>query len=104
MRTIRSTAPGKRFADVYTSGGGTLANSQAMATRAQQLAWVPAAQLLDDRTTATLTDADYAHELIFKLSGLTHDGVPAYYFGKLVGTSPERWEMPVPFSSSKATR
>jgi hypothetical protein len=76
---------GKRFADVYTSGGGTLANSQAMATRAQ--AWVPAAQLLDDRTTATLTDAQYAYELIFKMSGLSHDGVPAYYFGKLVGTS-----------------
>lgn len=80
-----SVAAGKRFADVYTSGGGTLANSQAMATRAQ--AWVPADQLLDDRTTDTLTDAQYAHELLFKMSGLTHDGVPAYYFGKLVGTS-----------------
>ena len=76
---------GKRFADVYTTGGGTLDNSQAMATRAQ--AWVPAAQLLDDRTTDTLTDAQYAHELLFKLSALSHDGVPAYYFGKLVGTS-----------------
>ncbi|HXU70251.1 MAG TPA: hypothetical protein VN947_13035 [Polyangia bacterium] len=80
-----TVAPGKRFADVYTSGGGTLANSQAMATRAQ--AWVPADQLLDDRTTDTLTDAQYAHELMFKMSGLTHDGVPAYYFGKFVGTS-----------------
>ena len=79
------TSAGKRFADVYTQGGGTLANSQAMATRAQ--AWVPAAELLDDRTTDTLTDAQYAHGLIFKLSGLSHDGVPAYYFGKLVGTS-----------------
>jgi hypothetical protein len=81
----KAVSAGKRFADVYTNGGGTLSNSQAMATRAQ--AWVPAAQLLDDRTTATLTDAEYAHELIFKLSGLTHDGVPAYYFGKLVGSS-----------------
>jgi hypothetical protein len=80
-----AVAPGKRFADVYTSGGGTLANSQAMATRAQP--WVPAAELLDDRTTDTLSDAQYAHELIFKMSGLTHDGVPAYYFGKFVGTS-----------------
>ncbi len=80
-----AVSAGKRFADVYTSGGGTLANSQAMATRAQ--AWVPAAQLLDDRTTDTLTDAQYAHELIFKMSALAHDGVPAYYFGKLVGTS-----------------
>jgi hypothetical protein len=81
----KAVGPGKRFADVYTQGGGTLSNSQAMATRAQ--AWVPAAQLHDDRTTDTLTDAQYAHELIFKLSGLSHDGVPAYYFGKLVGTS-----------------
>ena len=76
------------LANVYTSGGGTLANAQAMATRAQ--AWVPAAQLLDDRTTDTLTDAQYAHELLFKMSGLSHDGVPAYHFGKLVGTAPRR--------------
>jgi len=81
----KAVGPGKRFTDFYTSGGGTLSNSQAMATRAQ--AWVPATQLLDDRTTATLTDAEYAHELIFKLSGLSHDGVPAYYFGKVIGTS-----------------
>ncbi len=80
-----AVGPGKRFTDFYTQGGGTLANSQAMATSAQ--AWVPAVQLLDDRTTDTLTDAQYAHELIFKLSGLSHDGVPAYYFGKVVGTS-----------------
>ncbi|HEX8953567.1 MAG TPA: hypothetical protein VF945_17040, partial [Polyangia bacterium] len=52
-----------------------------------QQGWVPAAQLLDDRTTATLADADYAHELLFKLSGLSHDGVPAYYIGTLVGSS-----------------
>ena len=81
----KAVGPGKRFTDFYTSGGGTLSNSQAMATRAQ--AWVPATQLLDDRTTDTLTDAEYAHELIFKLSGLSHDGVPAYYFGKVIGTS-----------------
>jgi hypothetical protein len=81
----KAVGPGKRFADVYTNGGGTLANSQAMATRAT--AWVPAAQLLDDRTTATWSDADYAHQLLFKLSALAHDGVPAYYFGKLVGSS-----------------
>ncbi len=79
------SSPGQRFADVYTQGGGTLANSQAMATRAA--AWVPPAQLLDDRTTDTLTDAQYAHQLLFKLSALSHDGVPGYYFGKLVGTS-----------------
>jgi len=83
----KAVMPGKRFTDFYTQGGGTLANSQAMATRASSGSWVPAAQLLDDRTTDTLTDAQYAHELIFKLSGLTHDGVPAYYFAKVIGTS-----------------
>lgn len=83
----KMVAPGRRFAAVYTQGGGTLANSQAMADRAAAQGWVPAAQLLDDRTTDTLTDAQYAHELIFKLSGLSHNGVPTYYFGKLVGTS-----------------
>ena len=76
-----------RFADVYTQGGGTLANSQAMADRAATWVNPDAGQLVDDRTTATWPDSTYHHALLFKLSGLSHDGVPAYYFGHLVGTS-----------------
>jgi len=35
----------------------------------------------------TLVDADYAHGLVFKRSGLAHDDVPRYYFGRLLATS-----------------
>jgi hypothetical protein len=80
---------GYRFADVYTSTGGTDANSVAMAQRVQT--WLAAtgdtARLLFDDTTATLTVADYQHPLIFKHSALAHDGVPRYYFSFLVAAS-----------------
>jgi hypothetical protein len=75
----------KRLAIIYTGAGGTLANSQAMATRAR--GWLPSAAILDDRTGATLDDAAFAHGLVFKRSGLTHDNVPRYYFGRLLVTS-----------------
>jgi pimeloyl-ACP methyl ester carboxylesterase len=75
----------RRFADVYTSGGGTLTNSQDMATRAA--GWVPAGEIVDDRTTATWPDETYRHGLLFKLSALSHDGVPRYYFERLLSTS-----------------
>ncbi len=75
----------RRFADVYTLSAGTLSNSQALADTAAT--WVPdAGILLDDRVADTWTDPDYDHGLLFKFSGLTHDGVPAYYFGELVRT------------------
>jgi hypothetical protein len=80
-----ANAPARRFADVYTGFAGTLANSQAMATRAA--GWVPGAELVDDRTTSTWPPSTYAHGLLFKRSGLAHDGVPRYYFGKLAATS-----------------
>ncbi len=79
-------APTRRFANIYTDGGGTLANSQAMATRAA--GWVDPAVLIDDRTTATWDDPTYDHGLLFKHSALTHDGVPRYYFEHLLATSP----------------
>lgn len=80
-------APGRRFADVYTTTGGTLSRSQAMADRAR--AWVAADPLIlvDDRTTSTWPEATYRHGLLFKLSELSHDGVARYYFGQLLGTS-----------------
>jgi len=78
----------RRFTDVYTSTGGTDTNSIAMADRAA--GWVSAdpSVLLDDRTTATLTDADYHHGLIFKHSALSHNDVPRYYVERLLATSP----------------
>lgn len=81
-------APGqRRIAVVYTGAGGTKANSQAMAVRAKgwaQAAGLPAGALLDDRTTATLADAAFDAPLIFKASGLSHDGVAGYYLSRLV--------------------
>jgi hypothetical protein len=79
--------PARRFANVYTCCGGTLANSQAMADWAA--AWVPpdAGMLVDDRTTSTWPLATFEHGLLFKLSALPHDGVPAYYFKPLLSTS-----------------
>ena len=74
-----------RFADIYSSGGGTLANSQAMAVRAKD--WVDAADLLDDRTTRTLADPDFAPRLLYKRSALAHDDIPRYYPGRLLVTS-----------------
>lgn len=78
-------APTRRFANVYTTGGGTLANSQAMADRVAM--WVDPSVLVDDRTTGTWPDATYHHGLLFKLSALSHDDVPRYYFERMLATS-----------------
>src|SRR5262245_21221329 len=74
-----------RFADIYTAFGGTLAASQAMIERAHD--WVDVSQIVDNRGKRILGDADFAHELVWKQSGLSHDDVPRYYFGRLVATS-----------------
>jgi hypothetical protein len=75
-----------RLASIYTLGGGTLDNTQAMASRAAT--WFSdAGVILDDRTTATLAPADYAHGLVFKRTALAHDDVPRTYFQELLETS-----------------
>ena len=84
---LASFAGSRRFATFYTSTGGTQANNEAMATRAA--AWVAAdpSVLVDDRTTDTWADETYRHGLLFKHSALTHDGVPQYYFERVLATS-----------------
>jgi hypothetical protein len=84
---VQMLGPGHRYGDVYTQSGGTLANSQAQATRMSTFVGGDMGLLLDDRTFDTLTDAQYAHPLIFKYTSLAHDAVPTYYFGKFVATS-----------------
>lgn len=74
--------PPYRFAMAWTSGGGTADLSvdlQADAQDALDGAGLSSAMLYDP-TTGTFTDEDYLHPVIFKRSGLTHDGVPQYYF------------------------
>ncbi|MBS2029233.1 MAG: hypothetical protein JST54_15125 [Deltaproteobacteria bacterium] len=77
----------RRFADVYTCCGGTLANSQDMADRAASWVGADSGVLVDDRTTDTWPPATYLHGLLFKSSALAHDGVPRYYFQQLLQTS-----------------
>jgi hypothetical protein len=75
-----------RFVSIYSRySGQPLPYTQAMADRAK--AWFGDGVILDDRTTATMTPAAFAHGVIFKLTGLAHDDVPRYYFGKLLATS-----------------
>jgi hypothetical protein len=85
----RFTGDGLRFADVYTSSGGTAASSRAMADDAA--AWLSAASLsaslLDDDTTSTLPPSAFAHPVIFKRSALAHADVPSYYVQRLAAAS-----------------
>lgn len=77
-----TATPPYRFAMAWTSGGGTADLSvdlQADAQDALDAAGLGGAMLYDP-TTGTFTDEDYEHPVIFKRSGLTHDGVPQYYF------------------------
>jgi hypothetical protein len=83
---LGGSPPARRFADVYTTGGGTLANSQAMAVRARNWVAADGGILVDDRTTATWPDDTYQHGLLFKLSGLSHDGITRYYVERLLST------------------
>ena len=87
LNSFAGNPSARRFADIYTSGGGTLTNSQMMAVRAKS--WIPAdaGVIIDDRTTSTWTDDVYHHGVLFKLSSLPHDGVPRYYFERMLSTS-----------------
>lgn len=88
MSDLPALATGaRRFGSFYTSTGGTQANNLAMADRAA--AWVATMPevLVDDRTTDTWPEATYAHGLLFKHSMLSHDGVPGYYFERMLATS-----------------
>ena len=86
LGTFSGAAPRRRFASVYTDGGGTLTNNQALAIKT--LGFVPdQSAVIDDRTTATWPPATYQHGLLFKRSMLSHDEVARYYFGTLIATS-----------------
>jgi pimeloyl-ACP methyl ester carboxylesterase len=73
----------RRYVNVYTSS--TQAAAQAQATRLKPQ--LPAGVVLDDRTTATLTTAQYDKGAIWKRTGLTHDGHVRYYVERILSTS-----------------
>ena len=89
---FQGAQPPRRFADFYTQNGGTLANSQAMAARAAS--WLGDAGLggdggvlVDDRTNNPWPLSAFGRGLLFKYSALPHDGVPAFYFSRLLESS-----------------
>jgi hypothetical protein len=79
--------PYYRFADIYTGFAGTMGNSQSMATRAK--GWFPSdsGTVIDDRSGSTWPLSNYHHGALFKRSGLPHDGVPKFYFVRMLLTS-----------------
>lgn len=80
------TGEGTRFAIVYTDGGGTDANSRALAGEIESGLGTlghPEWMLFDD-TTATLDAPAFAHPIVIKHSMLSHDGVVTYYFERFV--------------------
>lgn len=82
------TAPAtRRFVSVYSRDGGALAYTQAMAKRIVPAFADSPDSVLDDRTTATLTNAQLGRSVLFKRTGLGHDDIPRYYFARLLGTS-----------------
>lgn len=84
-----SAAAPLRFAMVYTDGGGTDANSRALAGQiATGLGTLGHPDwLLYDDTTATLAAPAFAHPLLVKHSMLSHDGVVLYYFQRFVAAA-----------------
>ena len=77
----------RRFADLWTTSGGTLDNSldlEGKVDTALQQAGLSQLLFFDDATTTTLGAGDYAHSLFFKHSGLAHSDVPRHYFQPLM--------------------
>jgi hypothetical protein len=77
----------RRLAVVYTAGGGTLANSQALATRAADWlrdAGLSATLLLDERYSRDLPVTSMDAPLYFYKSSLSHDGTALYWYGRLL--------------------
>jgi hypothetical protein len=74
----------RRFGSFYT-GGSPQTHSVALADAVAPS--LPAGVLVDDRTTRTWTDADHAHGVAFKRSGMGHDALVRWYFGRVVGAS-----------------
>lgn len=78
-----------RFAMAYTSGGGTADESRALGQVLEDA--LEAEDRLDallfDDSTDTLDDDAFDVPIVIKHSGLSHDGVVPYYFGRFVAAS-----------------
>jgi hypothetical protein len=89
VASFDGTPAGRRFVNVYSTAGGTDANSRTLAASlAMDLSNAGlSAQMLDDTSSAPLTQSDYTHAVIFKLAAVAHVDVPRTYFGQLARAS-----------------
>lgn len=71
----------RRFGSFYT-GGEPQTRSIALASR-----MASAPSLIDDRTTRTWSEVDHDRGLMFKRSGLGHDAIVRWYFGRVLAAS-----------------
>jgi hypothetical protein len=81
-----SASDPRRFALVFTDGGGTASQSRGLGDDVE--AWLatrgnPASLLFDD-TTATLEAPAFRTPMLIKRSALSHDGVVSYYFERFL--------------------
>jgi len=85
---VRGDLGRRRLAVVYTSGGGTLSNSQAFATRAAgwlRAAGLPSSLLFDERYSRNYPPSTMDAPLYFYKSSLSHSGCALYWFWRLLG-------------------
>ncbi|MBI5531402.1 MAG: SH3 domain-containing protein [Deltaproteobacteria bacterium] len=83
-------ASARRFANVWTTSGGTASNSVAQKSKiSSALQQAGSSQLLfyDNATSTSVGPGDYAHPFFFKHSGLGHFDVPRHYFQPLLVAS-----------------
>jgi hypothetical protein len=80
----------RRFANVWSTGGGTLDNSESLESSiASALSQAGLSSLLfyDGATSTSLSAQDYAHPIFLKHSGLGHYDIPRHYFAPLLRAS-----------------
>lgn len=89
-RFARGRADVRKFSTVYIQGSGTAGLSTMLASAATTAfdSASLSSELLVDPTTSTFTPDLFETPAIFKRSGLTHYGIPRYYFQRFVAASP----------------
>jgi pimeloyl-ACP methyl ester carboxylesterase len=74
----------RRFVDLYTTGGGTLDRSRALAAIARGAAGAYADRVYDDDRNAELAEGNLARPVVFKRVKQGHSELPEAYLGVLL--------------------
>ncbi len=85
-----SALPARRFSMIWTTGGGTYALSEQLESNVESAlssAGLDSLLFFQEDTAPTPTDAELAQPFVFKHSGLSHYGVPLYYFERVLAAS-----------------